>query len=140
MNNKMEGDDMSKMDNGIMSSMNFMMDKMSSMKMSSDFDLNYASMMIEHHQGALDMSNLELSKGTDEKMKTMAQNIITKQSGDIAKLRNLVQTYKPSGMKHGEGVMEKMHAHMKSGVQGMQMTGNTDKDYASMMIVHHKGV
>ena len=138
MEKKMDMDGMN-MDNGLMSSMNAMMDKMSSMKMSGDFDLDYANMMIGHHQGALDMSNIELSKGADEKMKTMAKNIITKQTGDIAKLREFVQAYKPSGMKHGEGVMQKMHADMKSGMQGMQMTGNTDKDFASMMIAHHEG-
>jgi uncharacterized protein (DUF305 family) len=71
-------------------------------------------------------------------MKSMAQNIITKQTGDIAKLREFVQSYKPSGMKHGEGELKKMLADMKSVMQGMQMTGNTDKDFASMMISHHE--
>ena len=94
--------------------------------------------MIEHHQGAVDMANIELSKGSDEKMKSMAQNIITKQTGEIAKLREFVQSYKPSGMKHGEGELKKMLGGMESAMQGMQMTGNTDKDFASMMISHHE--
>ena len=54
MDKKMSMDDM-KMDNGLMNSMNAMMDKMSSMKMTGDFDLDFANMMIEHHQGAIDM-------------------------------------------------------------------------------------
>ncbi len=43
------------------------------------FDLDFANMMIIHHQGAIDMSNEELKSGTDEKMKKMAEKIITKQ-------------------------------------------------------------
>jgi len=112
---------------------------MSNMKMSGDFDMDYANMMIEHHQGAIDMSNIQLSKGADEKMKAKAQAIITKQSGDIAKLKKFVQTYKPSGMKHGEGEIEKMHAEMKTAMKAMPMSGNIDKDYAVMMISHHEG-
>lgn len=137
MDKKMDMEGMN-MDNGLMGSMNTMMDKMSNMKMNGDFDLDYANMMIEHHQGALDMANIELSKGTDEKMKTMAQNIITKQTADIAKLKEFVQTYKPSGMKHGEGDMEKMQAEMKTAMKAMQMSGNTDRDFATMMISHHE--
>lgn len=139
MDHNMSPDDMDKMDNGMMNSMNSMMDKMSNMKMGGDFDMDYASMMIEHHQGALDMSNIELSKGADEKMKARAQAIITKQTADIAKLKEFVQTYKPSGMKHGEGDMEKMHTEMKTGMKAIQMSGNTDKDFATMMISHHEG-
>ncbi len=45
------------MNNGLMASMNTMMDKMNSMKMCGDFDLDFANMMIAHHQGAIDMSN-----------------------------------------------------------------------------------
>lgn len=128
-----------KMSGGMMASMNTMMEKMSSMKMSGDFDMDFANMMIEHHQGAIDMSKEELANGTDETIKTMARNIITKQTADIGMLREMVQTGKPSGMKHGEGTMEKMHAEMKAQMPGMQMSGNTDKDFANMMIAHHEG-
>ncbi len=44
------------MDNGLMPAMNAMMGKMSSVKMSGDFDMDFANMMIEHHQGAVEMS------------------------------------------------------------------------------------
>lgn len=135
---KMDSDDMTKMDNGLMSSMNAMMDKMSSMKMSGDFDLDFANMMIEHHQGAIDMSNIEIAKGTDEKIKGMAQNIITSQTEEIGMLREIIKNFKASGMKHGEGALQKIHSEMKTATSGMQMTGNTDKDYATMMISHHE--
>ncbi len=127
------------MDNGLMGAMNSMMDKMTSMKMSGDFDIDFANMMIEHHQGAIDMSNIEVSKGADKKMKNMAQKIITMQTEEIGKLQELVKKYKPSGMEHGEGALEKAMADMKTKMSSMQMTGNTDKDFATMMISHHEG-
>lgn len=133
----MEKDSMN-MDNGMMASMNAMMDKMSGMKMSGDFDMDLANMMIEHHQGAIDMSKIEVAKGMDEKMKGMAQNIITKQTEEIGMLREIIQNFKVSGMKHGEGTLQKIHSEMKTATSGMQMTGSTDKDYATMMVSHHE--
>ena len=63
--------DMKKMNNEMMESMNGMKAKMDAMKMTGDFDLDFANMMIEHHQGAIDMSNIEVSKGADKKMKNI---------------------------------------------------------------------
>jgi len=136
MNNKMDN---MKNDNSMMTSMNKMMDNMSSMKMSGDFDMDFGNMMIEHHQGAIDMSEEELKSGTDEKMKAMAENIITAQKEEQSKLRDIVKNSKPMKMdmgKHDELI--KGMDDMKANMSGMQMTGNTDKDYVMMMLPHHE--
>lgn len=129
-------DDMN-MRHGMMSSMNATMDRMKAVQMTGDFDIDFANMMIEHHQGAIDMSDQELSSGKDEKLKAMAQKIITSQKDEIAKLRDFVRTYKPSGMKHGEGELNKDMSAMESKMKSMQMSGDVDKDYAMMMKEHH---
>lgn len=98
---KMSMSDTMKMDNGLMSSMNTMMDKMSSMKMSDDFDMDFANMMIEHHQGAIDMSEQEIKSGSDTKMKEMAQTTMTKQKEDIAKLQEMVKKYETIENENG---------------------------------------
>jgi uncharacterized protein (DUF305 family) len=139
MEKKMSMDDM-KMDNGLMNSMNVMIDKMSNMKMTGDFDLDFANMMIEHHLSAVDMSKIEITKGSDEKIKGMAQNIITKQNEEIGKMQEIIKNYKPSEMKtekHDE--LSKGLNDMKSKMNGMQMTGNIDKDFVMMMVSHHDG-
>jgi hypothetical protein len=87
--------------------MDDMMAKMQLMKMTGDFDVDFANMMVEHHQGALDMAQVEALQGKDEKMKSKAQEIITKQKKEQQELKDFVQSYKPSGMKHGEGEMQK---------------------------------
>jgi uncharacterized protein (DUF305 family) len=126
------------MGNGVMSSMNTMMDKMKGMNMTGDFDIDFANMMIEHHQGAIEMSQQELNAGKDEKIKGMAQNIIDKQKKEIQELRDFVNIYKPSGMKHGEGELKKSMNDMESKMKGMSMSGDTDKDFAIMMSTHHQ--
>jgi uncharacterized protein (DUF305 family) len=126
------------MDNGVMSSMNTMMDKMKGMNMTGDFDIDFANMMIEHHQGAIEMSQQELNAGKDEKIKSMAQNIVDKQKKEIQELRDFVNSYKPSGMKHGEGELKKSMNDMESKMKGMSMSGDADKDFAMIMSTHHQ--
>lgn len=121
-----------------MTAMNSMMDKMKGMKMTGDFDIDFANMMIEHHQGAVDMSQQELNAGKDEKMKSMAQTIIDKQKKEISDLQDFVNSYKPSGMKHGEGELQKSMTEMETKMKGMQMSGDADKDFAMMMASHHQ--
>lgn len=128
--------------NGMMQSMSGMMGKMNDMKMTGDFDLDFANMMIMHHQGAIDVSELEIAKGTDSQIKTMAQNIITAQKAEIEQLQQFIQNYKMTEPKKETGEMhnelgETMKAMMGK-MNSMPMAGNTDKDYVAMMIPHHE--
>ncbi|MDO1449236.1 DUF305 domain-containing protein [Rhodocytophaga aerolata] len=51
-----------------------------------DPDYDFAEMMIHHHQGAIDMSKIELEFGDDEPAKKEAQMIIDHQEEEIIKL------------------------------------------------------
>ena len=126
------------MDKGMMSAMNASMSKMHSMNMTGDFDTDWANMMIEHHQGAIDMARVELSQGKDEKLKSKAQEIINKQKEEQDRLRDIVKNLKPSNMKMGEGELQKSMATMMDQMKSMEMTGDADKDFAMMMIHHHE--
>ncbi len=146
MPHKMQNDSMNsdkmQMDNGMMQSMNGTMGKMNDMKMTGDFDLDFVNMMMIHHQAAIDMSEVEIAKGTDTQMKTMAQNIVTAQKGEIEQLHQFVKNYKTPEVKKMNGEMhnelgETMKAMMDK-MNSMQMTGNTDKDFAMMMKSHHE--
>ena len=64
-------------------SMKGMMKSMESMKMTGDTDLDFASMMKAHHQGAIDMAQVELQNGKDAKMRAMAKRIIKDQTKEI---------------------------------------------------------
>ena len=130
------------MDNSMMQSMNGTMAKMNDMKMTGDFDLDFANMMMMHHQAAIDMSEVEVAKGSDTQIKTMAQNIITAQKAEIEQMQQFVKNYKMPEAKMDKGEMhnelgETMKTMMDK-MMGMQMTGNTDKDFVMMMIPHHE--
>lgn len=134
--------DMKNMNNEMMESMNGMMGKMDAMKMTGDFDLDFANMMIMHHQAAIDMSEIELAKGSDAQVKTWAQNIITAQKAEIEQMQALVKNYKMPEMKKEAGEMhnelgETMKMMMDK-MRAMTMSGNTDKDFVMMMIPHHE--
>ena len=57
---------------------------MQGMKMTGDADRDFAMMMRKHHEDALKMSQVELDKGKDPKMKEMARKIIDSQKKEIA--------------------------------------------------------
>jgi uncharacterized protein (DUF305 family) len=49
-----------------------------------DADADFVSHMIPHHQGAIDMAEIELKYGSDPKLKQLAARIIAAQQREIA--------------------------------------------------------
>lgn len=64
-------------------SMMGMTKNMESMKMTGDTDRDFATMMKMHHQGAIDMAQMEVQSGKDAKMRAMAKRIIKAQQKEI---------------------------------------------------------
>jgi uncharacterized protein (DUF305 family) len=60
-----------------------MMKSMESMKTTGDPDRDFAMMMKMHHQGAIDMAQMELKSGKDASLKAMAKKIIAAQQKEI---------------------------------------------------------
>jgi len=65
-------DSMERMDNG-----------MKSGPMNGDVDHDFATMMMPHHQGAIDMAEAELLYGKDPVMKRLAKEIVVDQQSEI---------------------------------------------------------
>jgi uncharacterized protein (DUF305 family) len=63
------------------------MQDMHSMKMSGDTDHDFASMMIEHHEQAIAMAEVQLANGKDDEVRHKAQEIIDASKKDIADLK-----------------------------------------------------
>jgi uncharacterized protein (DUF305 family) len=60
------------------------MDKgMKSAPMNGDVDHDFATMMMPHHQGAIDMAKAELLYGKDPVMRRLAKGIIVDQQSEI---------------------------------------------------------
>ena len=127
------------MSNELMTAMH---SSMQELKMTDDFDQNFANTMIQHHKEAVAMSEVEVAKGSDAQVKNWAQNIITSQNAEIDHLQQMLQNNKVSGKNEPGDKHKKLKDamdKMMSDMMGMKMTGNMDKDFVMMMKMHHEG-
>lgn len=126
-------------DSEMMARMHAMMTDMNAMAMTNDPDLDFANMMIMHHQGAIAMANLELESGDNSTMRATAQEIITAQQQEIQDFQQILQ-----GMSDNEDdmsfSMELMMSmdKMDTTADTQLITGNVDRDFATLMMVHHQ--
>ena len=70
--------------------MNAAMDRMmdaTQARATGNVDRDFATMMIPHHEGAIDMAVAELRYGTNPQLKRIAQEIIVDQQQEIAAMR-----------------------------------------------------
>lgn len=58
----------------------------------SSADHDFAKMMIAHHQGAVEMAEIELRFGKDERLRRLAQGIIVEQRQEIAVMQGILDT------------------------------------------------
>ena len=63
-------------------------EKMPQMKMTGDVDHDFATMMVMHHQAAIDMADIELAKGGDPTIKEMARKIKASQAREIKEFKD----------------------------------------------------
>ena len=63
--------------------MDSMMMKMHGKKQTGNIDIDYANMMLDHHQGAVDMANLQLAKGSNAVLKEFSKTVIKEQQREI---------------------------------------------------------
>jgi uncharacterized protein (DUF305 family) len=55
-----------------------------------EFDRQWLTMMIEHHEGAIDMANTELADGENPEARQMASDIVTAQQKEITDMQALL--------------------------------------------------
>ncbi len=110
---------------------------------SSDYRMNeemFASMMIPHHQQAVDMSNLALTNTTNPQVLDLAQRIKTAQEKEIIQMKtwatneNMMMDHSGHGMDMGGMLTDEELAKLAT---------LKDKEFDVMflesMIVHHEG-
>ena len=73
-------------------------DKMASLKMTGDVDVDFAMMMRVHHRGAIKMAEAELRDGQNAQMRKMAKDMIAAQKNEIAHFEKfLAKNGQPAG-------------------------------------------
>ena len=79
-------------------------------KPTGDVDTDFALMMIPHHQGAIDMAKAQLRFGKNQRLLTLAREIIAKQEQEIAIMRASIGNAAPVADPDAP-VMDMTHAH-----------------------------
>jgi uncharacterized protein (DUF305 family) len=76
-------------DNGMMG-----MDDMSALAAATgnEFDVLFLTGMIAHHEGAIGMAHPEIRESANSDVKTLAENIVTSQTAEIAEMTKLLAT------------------------------------------------
>ncbi|TES60872.1 DUF305 domain-containing protein [Burkholderia cepacia] len=64
-----------------------MMQKMQTPTYTGDADKDFVAHMIPHHQGAIDMAQVELKYGKDPEMQKLARSIVKAQKEEIATMK-----------------------------------------------------
>ncbi len=72
--------------------MNKMMEDMSAIEVAGNDDIDFLKGMIPHHQAAIDVSKKILEYTKDEKIKEIANRIITAQEKEIADMNNMLNS------------------------------------------------
>ena len=107
------------------------------------FDIAWMSQMIEHHQGAVEMSKSVLKNGKKDFVKKAAQAIVDAQSREIKQLTGWLKTwYNAAPDKTQMALMRQDMKPMIEGAMGtmpgMSMSADPDKSFLEGMIPHHQ--
>lgn len=111
---------------------------------SGQVDSDFARGMKPHHEGAIDMANVELRYGKDADIRSMAAWIKTAQEAEIGQMSNWIsrvavekpygRAENPKAIQAFKDSMSVMHKQMN-----IAYSGNPDADFVCGMIPHHQG-
>lgn len=121
-----------------MQSMNTMHEQMMSASHIANPDVAFATGMIAHHQGAIDMAKIQLKYGKDSEMRALAENIIKAQQIEITQTQTWLSKHKDDKAPTNTAMPEmdmKSHDAMMQGI----MDSDPDVAFAKGMIPHHQG-
>src|SRR5690606_31834537 len=123
--------------NEMVAEMDEMMREMHSAKFSGNIDADFAEMMSDHHEGAVEMSEILLQKGTDAELKDFAAKVVAAQNKEIAVLDRFDDAVgvSPENVAFQKDLQGSMAAMMDKNIK---IHNDIDKDYAQQMIPHHQ--
>ncbi len=128
-----------------------MMDKVKAIRMTGDFDRDFANVMLLNHQEAVDISKMAASTAKDPEIKEMAQRMVADHESEIVELQKFVAGHDTTSEDHKPNANPN-HTHeggehhefaddlntMMSTMVSKSLTGDVDRDYVSLMLAHHQ--
>lgn len=119
--------------------MNDMMKRMKSIPFSGNDGRDFAALISEYYDGAIDMARLQVAHGKQKELIAFSQQTITDLKQELLMLSNFLKD-EPA---EKSSTVEKYQQAMKNAVNQMAVNnvfGETDVDhlFALLMIIHHK--
>jgi uncharacterized protein (DUF305 family) len=106
-------------------------------------DAHFIAMMIPHHDGAIAMADLALTRARHPELKALAERIKTSQTKENAQMRQWYQQWfggpVPTwpGAGHGRGMGMGMPG-MGTSLQALKQAQDFDRTFLEQMIAHHR--
>ncbi len=97
----------------------------------------FATMMIPHHQQAIDMSELALNNSTNQDVRKLAQQIIDAQAHEIEQMQAWIDGH--GHEVHGDHEMAGMASEEDMAKLATLESPEFDELFLNLMIVHHEG-
>ncbi len=126
-------------DNPITASMDKMMRQMHEATPTGNNDIDFATMMMAHHEGAVEMARVEVAKGTNAELKAFAQKLIKDQAAEIEFMKGSIARSNKKGSPDSKAFQEALHHSMMAMMKDTtKVYHNIDQDFAAQMIPHHQ--
>jgi uncharacterized protein (DUF305 family) len=112
---------------------------------SQPFDLQFIDTMTHHHQGAIDMARMALTKSNNDELKKFAQKIIDDQNKEIGRMKDWRDKWysgKPAALNmEMPGMADSMKMMMGDDMKKMEAASGKEFDlmFLDMMKPHHEG-
>ena len=100
-----------------------------------DFEKMFLSLMIEHHQGAVEMANLVPDRAKHQELKDLAGNIISSQTKEIGDMTGWLQSWYT--MAPQKGMMPMAGMGMDMGKLQSLKGDAFDQEFLKQMRAHH---
>lgn len=131
-------------DMAVQEAMHEMMQEMNKMEMTCDPDVDFAHMMIMHHEAGIKMSEALIAHGHSEEAEMMAIEAIENDEASIERLEAFLASHttaEPLSKEECKAFMMEMKHAMHLMMQCMRKVRTPDVDimWASQMICHHQG-
>jgi uncharacterized protein (DUF305 family) len=119
--------------------MDKMMMQMHGVQATGNNDVDFATMMIVHHKGAVEMAKLELARGSNNELRKFAQAVIDAQEKEISFMGDFIARAPKTTSSDTKTFQDGLAASMKTMMEDSTRSYNDiDKDFAAQMIPHHQ--
>ncbi len=137
---KSDSAEMEEITGGFMGIKHHSMMQKDTLKLTGDPDYDFAVVMKIHHRHGIAMANEEVKYGSDTAMRSLAGRIKESQEKELKEIQDFISNNSPQNKD--ATFQSQMQDNMKRAKEEMNkstsMSGNFDRDFSSLMALHHK--